>query len=482
MVDGPKSADYVGYSHWWPKVTNIKAYNYGWTTLPVAQFVYGQQEVLSWDYITPSQTGVVFPNLQLPFRFAMGKTKAGSLFAIDLYGYNTPSWSASKATFSWSLYIAGAHPNEKGQWSFLNWLTQIPVTFSNTAFKGFTVNANKSPWSCYTSVRANITLETPSGETIQSYLMSNPLALTELADEIISQLYQYLSENGGHTSSYRVGYVPIWAYKTAQPPIYMKSSKLASFRSGLLEKLALSEPSFLRNQILGDATVSAANSAKKFEGNMIAYVKEAVAIKESISGILKLLKGKPNKKTLASIWLSSRYGITLTIRDTNDLISSVKQEIGELGKVYYTCRGGSLSDDVVAHAKLYYSPSQQNDMFSWIEKLYSWDLLPTLDNLWDLVPYSFVVDWFLNVSDILDGIDSWGYSSVMHVFSTCYSLKHTWQPELLWSTAKVVGNITATHYERLTPLEPYQYVPHFSGSLPSQINVIDGASLIIQRT
>lgn len=44
-------------------------------------------------------------------------------------------------------------------------------------------------------------------------------------------------------------------------------------------------------------------------------------------------------------------------------------------------------------------------------------LKPTLANLWDLVPFSFVADWFFNLSDRYADIDS---SILLHLISPSY--------------------------------------------------------------
>lgn len=490
MVAGTKVADYVGYGYWWPKVTNVRAYNYGWTTLPVALFVYpGCNNDLVYDYVRSTNPGVVLKGVSSPFRFSYRTCPKDQLFAVDLYGYNTPNSTTvgKAASCTWSMYLAGGrYDAAKKQWYLLKLPSSITFVPSNGAFSSMTISPF-SAYSSYTSKSVTVKLQPPSGMSCNDYLIANPLALSNLADELIAFLVRYAEQAGfvdGSTYALSRTYIPEWAYHTNLKPKFLKSSELARIKDGLLDRISQSEtiPIYGKRALLGDATVSAADAAKRFQGNMIAYVKEAVVLKETILDTIKLFRGGLNPKTISNLWLSYRYGLRLTARDTNDLISAVKQEITTLGQSYFTARGGSQSDDFVAHCKLYYSPSEQSDWIAWIEKLYSWDLLPTLENVWDLIPYSFVIDWFVNVSDLLNGLDSIGYTKTMHIFSTCYSVKHTWQPEHLWLTARVVGNIYCTHYTRENPVEPYQYVPHLTGSLPSLQNIVDGSSLIIQRT
>jgi hypothetical protein len=66
---------------------------------------------------------------------------------------------------------------------------------------------------------------------------------------------------------------------------------------------------------------------------------------------------------------------------------------------------GSIQDyDVEYHAKLLMDPKIGN-MCSILDKLRRLDLILSRENLWDFVPYSFVVDWFFPIGEKLAQMD-----------------------------------------------------------------------------
>jgi hypothetical protein len=63
-----------------------------------------------------------------------------------------------------------------------------------------------------------------------------------------------------------------------------------------------------------------------------------------------------------------------------------------------------LKIDRLLTANVYYH-QQQSQVRKLLDVLYKADLEPSLEHGYDLIPYSFVLDWFVNVGDILASID-----------------------------------------------------------------------------
>lgn len=270
-----------------------------------------------------------------------------------------------------------------------------------------------------------------------------------------------------------------WSVSINGPDI----QKLFRLRYELLRTGEALEPTVDLRIVLGDAVQSAANSALQFTGNAIPLVKEILQLKETLLDLYHLLQGEVSIDSLANLWLSARYGIRLTLSDLTDLISSIKKQLREAKsprRPISACRGGASTDLVEAHAKLYYDTVNHNVLARAINWLMVWDIFPTLTNAWDLVPYSFVVDWLVDVEGFLEAFDTRTLLSTMKIFSSCITTKYTWSSQ----SAKLhgyVGNVSWTRYIRSCPSEPPQPVPSFSGSLPSMQNIVDGTALIIQR-
>lgn len=114
------------------------------------------------------------------------------------------------------------------------------------------------------------------------------------------------------------------------------------------------------------------------------------------------------------------------------------------------------------------------------------DVIPTV---WDLIPYSFLVDYFVNVSDILDALSfnvgdlAWGCQATkITVFSECYTLP----PQPLSSIHLLKCDISndassytveTTSYERVV-LVPGSLIPSVQFSLPSRKQDFNIAALV----
>jgi len=112
------------------------------------------------------------------------------------------------------------------------------------------------------------------------------------------------------------------------------------------------------------------------------------------------------------------YGIFPTYRDAQDFAkraAKVKEALTSGIPTGATIRGRFTYDipegylpfpaSLVAHSKIVYRFNAASLLASLLP-LNAIGLLPTLSNLWDLVPFSFVADWFTNVGDRLKNVDT----------------------------------------------------------------------------
>lgn len=139
--------------------------------------------------------------------------------------------------------------------------------------------------------------------------------------------------------------------------------------------------------------------------------KEDVLRKKLAEGILKPLKFVD---LLASLWLQYRYAISPLIMSIEDL----RHTFNEWHKLFKTTRKGHLMMETVI----------PNEIGGWVRESYTGtihdrvfikrsydagDLLQSLtrnlslnplSTAWELVPLSFVVDWFLNIGDAISAV------------------------------------------------------------------------------
>lgn len=102
-------------------------------------------------------------------------------------------------------------------------------------------------------------------------------------------------------------------------------------------------------------------------------------------------------------------------------------------------------------------------------------LSPTYSNLWDIVPFSFVVDWFIDFGHAFSVVDRQQYfhDNVEIAYSVL-----THKTVRTFTSARFSGCITHTIYYRRGSLGP----PLFVGSGRSGLSftrVVNGTSLII---
>jgi hypothetical protein len=199
-------------------------------------------------------------------------------------------------------------------------------------------------------------------------------------------------------------------------------------------------------------------------------------------------------KEAANLWLQYRYQYSTAISDFQTAID------------YYYSNADAIMDDIYSvgespllrcgfrHAdtdyhyqfrlvpKRYLSKSYScNCIATAFDKLYvrlsNAGIQPSLKNFWDLVPYSFVIDWVLPIGDYLEHIDDERYIDAFDIVDTCESYKHKITDSSLGATIDVsmytrtVGNVPASGE-----------LVNESPSLGVQFKrLIDGAALLISK-
>lgn len=157
----------------------------------------------------------------------------------------------------------------------------------------------------------------------------------------------------------------------------------------------------------------------------------------------------------------TRYGTvydnTQTIRDT---------------KVMYKCNAKVSVHPIV-------QPQNMVDALFLVCK--SYNLVGSAANIWELLPYSFVVDWFVNEDQFCKYIDYVAYNTSYHVNQII--LSHKWSVDLPANTyyPGATGSVTLGTYAREIhykfPMEPFALRFRDPDS-----HWLEGAALLIART
>ena len=210
-----------------------------------------------------------------------------------------------------------------------------------------------------------------------------------------------------------------------------------SFNPG--RKLFTRDIPALTSEQLGDLCQAAVDNIAYTDINTMAYLKDLKEFASELQAIAKLVKNPLNPKSWASLFLNFQYGSRLTISDTFKLINGIircARDVKKLRKKAWRSSRAMSRSDVLhptvgckgsrfTNYKVYYKPYDSGIM-SYVHKLASWDLLPTSANLWDFIPFSFVVDWFVDIGGLLESIDSAAMATSLDVVGVLFSTKDTY--------------------------------------------------------
>lgn len=159
--------------------------------------------------------------------------------------------------------------------------------------------------------------------------------------------------------------------------------------------------------------------------NNFENLKDLKEIRKQLPPLLKLLR-RHNFKTLAEFWLWYRYSYSTSKLDLKaywKFFQEVQKEKDTVhGKQHIAVRyyNNGISDSS--------STSEVTTVHCYCDTFHAsvWSCLGldfNLSNTWDLIPFSFVVDWFINLNDILSRLDATDVVSELRVASVVTSTK-----------------------------------------------------------
>lgn len=214
-----------------------------------------------------------------------------------------------------------------------------------------------------------------------------------------------------------------------------------------------------------DLVVDLVKDLKELDINTITAVQGLVNCYRDLKGLVDAAQGHVSVKWLVNLYLQMKYGFANTVRDARDLMLYFAREYQKMyaarqanqkthaaGGLTYT--GTSFKCDSayeVTHATATVK-TMDNTLADLTRQLMDIDVFPELGNVWDIVPFSFVLDWFLPIGSILDAVDANTYRSTLKVESFVWSYKYVltgidatqWLP----LTGRLVGTVDVQCYER----------------------------------
>ena len=268
---------------------------------------------------------------------------------------------------------------------------------------------------------------------------------------------------------------------------------LAAVDFDISQSLFSAPPTLLTEEEFGDLCQAAVDNINYVDINTVAYLKDLKDFGSELQAIAKLVSNPTNPKAWANLFLNYNYGSRLTIADTfkliNGIINCSRTIVKARKKAWRTCRARKSSTVVhptlgcqgnrLSNYKVYYKPYDQGVM-SFVHKMAAWDLLPTAANLWDFMPYSFVVDWFVDIGGMLESIDSAAQATSLDVVGVLYSTKDTYQLNFDLPGQQVLG-ATYTVYARRWSRRLHPPPPRLEASDGFLHNIPQLLAILIQR-
>jgi hypothetical protein len=206
-------------------------------------------------------------------------------------------------------------------------------------------------------------------------------------------------------------------------------------------------------------------------------------------------------KAASSAYLALHYGAKLGYADTVELASSLDDLSDGIGYEYQMIGAQQAGDVEYGSKTVHFKTKLTAQVDRWsrpqgflLERLagakraaYELDVAPTLANIWDLLPWSFVVDWFLPIGPIAEQMELEHYAQTFNVRKCFTTLTAQWETDQLplygFEGVRLSGSCTFSFYERrcsnVLPSAPPPDLDFPLKDLPRHF--VEGAALTISR-
>jgi hypothetical protein len=203
----------------------------------------------------------------------------------------------------------------------------------------------------------------------------------------------------------------------------------------------------------------------------------------SVEVLTSLMESAKNPRKLAKAWLSARYGDRLTYSDLKSLFAGFNRSawkssrhakflLGRSRKSYELLTDSNGAVSIRLSTQIAVQPNDYNALMTQIRHAYEWDYYPSLANVWDMIPLSFVVDWFIDVSSIFEDLDRLVQARYYSVTCLLESVKAI-------GASNSLRGVDLSYYDRSTGKQLSLGMSSVQLGLPSAVNIVDGISLFL---
>lgn len=237
-------------------------------------------------------------------------------------------------------------------------------------------------------------------------------------------------------------------------------------------------------------------------GSYVRRPGKAVQNVKRLKNFLRRKGGKVGKaqkvlRKTADAYLNYRFGLPLTVSDIKEMVRDYHRHSRRTAKTW----GNQKFFSGRAHATLtsqqfpdtkfcckIYVKQYDEKWAALLQYLWRTNLYLSAENTWDLIPFSFVVDWIIPVNKLMKYVDINTYDRALPVVSVLYSLKCVRPTDGVGFKASHLSLATSTKYyirwsEGQLP-EILQSVPSLSLNVDKNImlHTIDATALAIQHS
>lgn len=273
---------------------------------------------------------------------------------------------------------------------------------------------------------------------------------------------------------------------------------------------SLFKPDHPMIDVWGELANKATGSMKTTQSNVLSTAKETVTLLQGVQDLLEaaaaLKTASPTKflKAVGNLRLAWKWGIPLTAKDATTIADGIQDKVIE-NKLYTNPDRMHVGH---AHKRVPMQPVDPSRTTGihvsrdcWLKILYkdnntakaqkgaklAADLnLITLENGWDVVPYSFVVDWMTDFASVLNAADNVMYrTAYWDIYGSVEGVKDNVHIDTAAFAAydpAFSGSVDVIHYvRRVKETIPLPTLGYLNPSV-GVTQWLDGATLISQLT
>lgn len=266
-------------------------------------------------------------------------------------------------------------------------------------------------------------------------------------------------------------------------------SALVEYFNQLVDEVRDFDYTPILSEYKGKLIRDAIDNCRALDINSTAYLRDVKNIWSAVKPIFDVITKPASARNWANLWLTYRYGIRLFINDSIRIMKAWQSDrLTNFPKFYKGRSRKMVSAKVcgeVASIDIHLTikgSDQAVTLEGFFRILRQLDLVVGLSNMWDLLPYSFVLDWLVPIQETLAELDRDIDLNLYDIRDFIWSTKTVLTPQVP-STLNVTGNVKLTHYKRWRedPNHSLSVNPYALGEGVNVIHSADALALAIQR-